>query len=131
MAEMMTERKGRILVMDDEEIVRTVVVEMIRVLGHDTESAENGDDAIKKFNQAKEAGSPFDIVILDLTVKGGMGGDWAVGKLRKIDPHIKAIVSSGYSDDPVISDYRSYGFASFLKKPYMINTLRESLNALL
>ena len=125
------DRKGKILLMDDEEMVRAVAMEMIDALGHEAMCAADGDDAIEKFRQAGESGMPFDIVILDLTVKGGMGGEQTIRKLLEIDPHVRAIVSSGYADTPVVSDYRSYGFAAFLNKPYRIDALRDSLNALL
>ena len=124
-------RKGRILVMDDEEQVRDVVREMMEVLGHEVECAENGEDAIEKFRQAGKSGKPFDVVILDLNVKGGMGGERTVRKLGEIDPNVTAIVSSGYSDNPVLSDYRSYGFTACLNKPYTIHALKDSLNSLL
>jgi CheY-like chemotaxis protein len=124
-------RKGKILLMDDESMVRTVAMEMIEALGHEGEGAADGEDAIEKFREAIQSGRPFDIVILDLTVKGGMGGEQAIRKLQEIDPHVKAIVSSGYADNPVVSDYLSYGFAAFLNKPYRIDALRDSLNALL
>ena len=70
-------------------------------------------------------------MILDLTIRGGMGGEEAIGKLREIDPDVTAIVSTGYSDNPVVSDYRSYGFATYLNKPYTIHSLKESLDSLL
>ncbi len=124
-------RKGRILVMDDEELVRDVARELMDFLGHEVEVAEDGEDAIEKFRQARKSGKPFDVVILDLTIKGGMGGEAAIGKLREIDPNVTAIVSTGYCDNPVISDYRSYGFATYLKKPYTIHTLEDSLNSIL
>ena len=124
-------RKARVLVMDDEEIIRDVAAMMIRELGHTGESAGDGLDAIEKFRKAADAGEPFDIVILDLTVKRGMGGEQVIARLREMDPGIKAIVSSGYSDNPVISDYRSYGFSAFLNKPYRISALKDTLDALL
>jgi two-component system cell cycle sensor histidine kinase/response regulator CckA len=124
-------RKGDILVMDDEEVVRLVAAEMLSSLGHEATCVETGEDAVEKFRQADESGHPFDVVILDLTVKGGMGGEQAAAKLREIDPQVRIIVSSGYSDSPVVSDYRSHGFAAFLNKPYMIEDLSEKLNALL
>ena len=124
-------RKGRILVMDDEELVRDVAMGLIDALGHEAECAENGEAAIEKFRQARRSGTPFDIVILDLTIRGGMGGEEAIGKLREIDPDVTAIVSTGYSDNPVVSDYRSYGFTTFLNKPYTIHSLKESLDSLL
>ena len=124
-------RKGRILVMDDEELVRDVAMGLIDALGHEAVCAENGEAAIEKFRQARGSGTPFDIVILDLTIRGGMGGEEAIGKLREIDPDVTAIVSTGYSDNPVVSDYRSYGFTTFLNKPYTIHSLKESLDSLL
>lgn len=124
-------RKGNILVMDDENIVMQVIKRMIETLGHDVESATNGEQAIGKFITARNAGKPFDIVILDLTIKGGMGGEQTISRLLEIDPGTKAIVSSGYSDSPVISDCRSYGFTASLKKPYTIDALRDILNNLL
>ncbi len=124
-------KKGRVLLMDDEELVRNVAREMIDALGHDVVSAEDGKKAIDLFLQAREAGRPFDLIILDLTVKGGMGGEEAIRKIREIDPQVKAVVSSGYADSPVVADYRAYGFSAFLNKPYKIDSLRESLNALI
>ncbi len=126
-----TGRSGRILLMDDEEVLRDVAKAMIEELGHHVESASDGKAALEKFMQEKEAGRPFDIVIFDLTVKGGMGGEEAIRILRRTDPEVKAIVSSGYADNPVISDFRSYGFAAYLNKPYSINALKDSLNSLL
>ncbi|MGC2064504.1 MAG: PAS domain S-box protein [Thermodesulfovibrionales bacterium] len=124
-------RKGKILVMDDDEMVRSVAMKMIEALGHNVEGAEDGKSTIDKYNLARESGTPFDVVVLDLTVKGGMGGELALKKLREIDPDVKAIVSSGYADNLVEANYHSYGFAASLKKPYRIDTLQESLNALL
>jgi PAS domain S-box-containing protein len=124
-------RKGRILVMDDEEQVRDVAMGLIDALGHTAECAENGEVAIEKYREARRSGTPFDIVILDLTIRGGMGGEEAIGKLREIDPDVTAIVSTGYSDNPVVSKYRSYGFSTYLNKPYTIRTLKESLDSLL
>ena len=124
-------RKGRILVMDDEELVRDVAMGLIDALGHEVECAENGEVAIEKFRQARRSGKPFDIVILDLTIRGGMGGEEAIVKLREVDPDVTAVVSTGYSDNPVVSEYRSYGFTTYLNKPYTIHTLKESLDSLL
>jgi two-component system cell cycle sensor histidine kinase/response regulator CckA len=124
-------RQGRILVMDDEEVVRLVVATMLESLGHEVTCAADGEDAIEKFIQARESGRPFDAVILDLTVKGNMGGEQAAAKLRETDPGARIIVSSGYSDSQVVSDYRSYGFAASLNKPFTIEALRDTLSALL
>ena len=124
-------RKGKILLMDDEELVRNVAKQMITALGHDVEGAADGEKAIELFRQARESESPFDLVILDLTVKGGMGGEEAIRMIREMDPDVAAIVSSGYADSPVVANYRTYGFSAFLNKPYKIDSLSECLNALL
>ncbi len=124
-------RTGRVLVMDDEELIRSVAGEMIKALGHEVEFAEHGDAAIEKYRSGGEAGRPFDIVILDLTIRGGLGGKETVQQLLAADPGVKAIVSSGYSDDEVLSDYHKYGFAARLTKPYDFEELRGTLNTLL
>ncbi|MBI5848917.1 MAG: PAS domain S-box protein [Nitrospirae bacterium] len=120
-------RKGRILVMDDEKMVREVAGALISSLGHEVAFAEHGEAAIRQYREAMAGGRPFDMVILDLTIKGGMGGHETVQKLREIDPEVTAVVSSGYSDDASMSDCQSKGFKAFLKKPYKV----ESLNRLL
>ena len=125
------EGRGKILIMDDDEMVRDVALKMITGLGHEAESAENGEEAIGRFKNAMDAGRPFDVVILDLTVRGGMGGEQAIRELRKMDRYVKVIVSSGYADSPLVSNYRAYGFQAVLNKPYMLGALRESLNKLL
>jgi len=124
-------RRVKVLVMDDEEMVRSVAKDMLIALGHEVECTADGNEAIEAFKAAREAGRPFDITILDLTVKRGMGGEETVRKLKEIDPAAKVIVSSGYSDDPVISDYRSYGFAAFLNKPYSTRELGDTLQSLI
>jgi CheY-like chemotaxis protein len=83
------------------------------------------------FIHAKADGSPFDVLILDLIVKGGMGGEEAIRKLREIDPDIVAVVSSGYADNPVLADYRIHGFSVILNKPYKIDDLRDCINNLI
>ncbi len=130
-AETAAQRAGRVLVMDDEEMVRLVATEMLEALGHEVETAEDGDEAIVRFLEARKSGKPFDVVILDLTVKGGMGGEHTVRKIHEIDPGVLAVVSSGYADNPVVAGFRSHGFAAFLNKPYRIDALRECLGTLL
>jgi len=119
--------QGRILLMDDHQGVRDVVGDMLIDLGYEVEFAEEGDEAVKMYEKAKESGKPFDAVILDLTVPGGMGGEEAIQKLREIDPEVKAIVSSGYSNDPMMSEYKKYGFSGMVAKPYAIKELSEAL----
>ncbi|MBI5102288.1 MAG: PAS domain S-box protein [Nitrospirae bacterium] len=124
-------RKGKVLVMDDEELIRNIAAALVKILGHDVEIAENGEAAIEKYEAALRSGSPIDVVVLDLTVRGGLGGRDTLERLVSIDPGVKAIVSSGYSGDAIISDYAAYGFKARLTKPYQLEELRDTLNALL
>ncbi len=123
--------KGTILVMDDEEMVRVVAAEILRQLGYDSEFAEDGHEAIELYEAALKKGNPYDAVILDLTIPGGMGGEEAVSHIRERDPDVIAIVSSGYSNDPVMANYKAYGFADVIAKPYKIPELSKVLNKVL
>jgi PAS domain S-box-containing protein len=118
---------ARILVMDDEEMVRRVAAQLLQALGHEATVASSGDEAIALYAAALAAGRPFDVVILDLTIRGGMGGEEALRGLRKIDPAVRAVVSSGYSDDEGAAAYRERGFRACLKKPYTIVGLSRVL----
>jgi PAS domain S-box-containing protein len=122
---------ARILVMDDEEILRRLAREILTHFGYESEVASDGAEAIEIYRREKEAGRPFDAVIMDLTVPGGMGGKEAIKRLREIDPEVKAIVSSGYSNDPVLSYFRDYGFDGIVAKPYDIHELVHALDRLL
>jgi CheY-like chemotaxis protein len=124
-------RKGRILVMDDEELIRNIVGIMLRALGHEVKFAENGEEAVAKYREALSSDSRFDGVILDLTVRGGMGGEETLRELLALDPDVKAVVSSGYADSATISEYKSRGFSACLTKPYEVDALGDILNELL
>jgi PAS domain S-box-containing protein len=119
--------KGKILVMDDEEPVREVVSQMLKDIGYEVEFANDGSELIFHYVQARNSGQPFDAVIMDLTIPGGMGGKEAISKLMEIDPKAKAIVSSGYATDPIIAQYEAYGFCGAVPKPYRIQDLSEAL----
>lgn len=119
--------KGKILVMDDEKMIRDVVGDMLGILGYEAGFAKDGAEAVELYKKAEQSVRPFDAVIMDLTVPGGMGGKEAVRKLAEIDPEVKAIVSSGYSDDPVMADFRKYGFSNVVAKPYNIKELGDAL----
>ncbi len=124
--------KGKILLMDDEEIIRDVAGEMLSLMGFEVEFAEHGDEAIEKYKEHLAAnGRPYDVVIMDLTIPGGMGGAECIQKLHQLDPNVKALVSSGYSQDPVMSDFKKHGFSGVVDKPYKLNDLRESLERLM
>jgi CheY-like chemotaxis protein len=123
--------KGKILMMDDEQIILDVTNEVLKFLKYDGMFARDGLAAIDLYKKEKIAGSPFDIVILDLSVPTGMGGKETIEKLRKFDPAVKAIVSSGYSNDPVVQNFSQYGFSGRLTKPYKINDLKNILEQLM
>ena len=118
---------GRILIMDDEEVIRQVAAEILKHIGYEVELAEDGTEAIEMYKKALESRRPFDAVIMDLTIAGGMGGKEAIKEITKIDPKVKAIVSSGYSNDPVMSNFREYGFSGAVMKPYRIGELSEQI----
>jgi len=119
---------GRVLVMDDEEVVREVAAQMLSHLGYEADSAGDGAEAIELYVDAKESGRPYAVVIMDLTVVGGMGGKEAIRRLRVIDPEVKAIVSSGYANDPVMASFEAYGFNGVVAKPFRIQELSETLH---
>ncbi len=120
--------QGRVLVMDDQDLVRGMVERMLHNLGFTTRGAANGEQALELFRAAREDGAPFQLVILDLTVVGGMGGKETLAALRSLDPSVKVIVSSGYSDDPVLSAYREHGASGILPKPYRLQDLKSVLS---
>ncbi|MEW5804297.1 MAG: response regulator [bacterium] len=120
--------EGKILVMEDEEMLRRYLYSLLSSLGYEVVCIGNGDEAIKSYQDALKAGHPFDAVIMDLTIPGGMGGDVAIQKLIEIDPGTKAIVSSGYSTDPIMTDFRQHGFKGCIPKPYDIQTLSRVLH---
>jgi CheY-like chemotaxis protein len=114
---------GRVLVMDDEDAIRMLAERMLTKIGYKVVTAKDGREAISLFEASQASGSSFDVVLLDLTVPGGMGGKEAAVKLREIDPSVHLIVSSGYSDDPVMSEFRAYGFDAVLGKPWTVAEL--------
>lgn len=120
--------KGRILIMDDEAMIRDLTHEIFSNLGFEVSVSSDGNEAIKLYKEAKESGNPYSLVIMDLTVPGGLGGKETIQKLIEIDPNVKAIVSSGYSTDPVMSDFSRYGFKGIIMKPYNIKQLVEVIH---
>lgn len=120
--------KGRVLVMDDEDMVREVTGRTLRHLGYDVEFAGDGDEAIEKFREAQLSGEPFRVVLMDLTIPGGMGGQEAIKSIREIDPTVKAIVMSGYANAPIMADFRAFGFSGTISKPFKVDDLSEVLH---
>jgi CheY-like chemotaxis protein len=119
--------KGKILVMDDEEIVREIAGEILSHLGYEVEYCMDGIEAIRMYEEALGLRKPFTAVLMDLTIPGGMGGKEAIGRLMEIDPHVKVIVSSGYSNDPIMAQYKRYGFQGVVLKPYSAEELGRTM----
>ncbi len=122
---------GKILVVDDEETVRDVAQQMLNLCGYEAECVSDGAEALELYRKALAAGSPYDIVIMDLTIPGGLGGKETIKKLLNIDPQAKAVASSGYSSAPVMSEFKKYGFRGVLTKPYRMQELSELLHRIL
>ncbi|WP_163338921.1 ATP-binding protein [Desulfopila sp. IMCC35008] len=120
--------KGKVLLMDDEKIVRDVGINLLETLGYQVELAVNGEETITLYSEAIKDESKFDAVILDLTIRGGMGGFETLKKLKEIDPGVKAIVSSGYSDSNQNKDYLEHGFSAAVPKPYNLSELSSTLH---
>ena len=116
---------GKILVMDDEESIRMLASEMLQACGYYYEMAKNGEEALRLYQEAQNVDQPFSAVILDLTVPGGLGGKETMDQLLQIDPDVKAVVTSGYSNDPIMSKYRTFGFQAVMTKPYTLLELSD------
>ena len=114
-----------ILVMDDEESLREVAKNLLTHLGHNVICVADGEQAIKKYKQAKNTETPIDLIIMDLTIPGGMGGKEAVKEILAINPKAKVLVSSGYSNDPIMANYKKYGFSGAMVKPYQLEELKK------
>jgi len=123
--------KGKILVMDDDEAVRSATGIVLNYLGYDVEYAHDGSEAVMRYRSAKEKGQSFSAVILDSDIPDGMGGREAIKELLAIDPHVKAIIACGYSDDPIISEFRKFGFHGAVEVPYDMEKMKDMLGNLL
>lgn len=124
-------KTGRVLFMDDEEAIRMVAAAVLKRQGLEVTAVGDGAAVVREFQAARAAGRPFDLVILDLTVPGGMGGAEAMEKLRQLDPQVRAIVASGYSSDPVMANYQAHGFRGRVPKPYQASDLMSAVDAVL
>ena len=122
---------GRILVMDDDAMIRETLGQLLPRLGYEVDFAEDGEEAIRRYEEGLSDGEPFDAVIVDLTIPGGMGGAETIAVLRKLDPEVRAVVSSGYSDDPILANHQEHGFAARILKPYKAADLGRVLASVL
>jgi len=127
----LAEQNATIMVMDDESIIRDMSKNMLERFGHEVVLAENGHEAIELYIECFKKNRPVDIIIMDLTIPGGMGGKYAVQKILKINPEAKVVVASGYSNDPVVAHYQEYGFKGSIVKPFQWKELNELINSLL
>ena len=117
----------RVLVMDDEPMVLETIGGMLEALGHSAGLADSGETAVRMYQEAIEAGKPYDLLILDLTVPGGIGGEETLRTLRKSHPDVKAFVSSGYSNNPIMANHERYGFVGVIAKPYHLDQLGDTI----
>jgi len=120
--------KGRVLVLDDDPPVLEILGDVLSYLDYDVVLTRIGEETVEAFRTQSSMGKPFDIVILDLTIKGGLGGRDVIGLLMKIDPDVRALVSSGLVNDPIIENHRAYGFCGLVPKPFMVDELAEALD---
>ncbi|PLX47417.1 MAG: hybrid sensor histidine kinase/response regulator [Desulfobulbaceae bacterium] len=125
-----TAQHGRLLLMDDEEIILEVLGEMLSFLGCQADSVKDGHAAVERYDKARKAGTPYTGVIMDLTIPGGMGGRETLAALKEIDPQIRALASSGYANDPIMANFKEYGFCGVIPKPYKVEELSKAISLL-
>jgi CheY-like chemotaxis protein len=129
----MVETEGKrknILIMDDEEIVGDIARQMLVYLGYDVVLVKDGKEAVSLYKTQLDQGERFHVVIMDLTIPGGMGGKDAVSEILAVDPEAKVIVSSGYSNDPIMAHYKEYGFSAAIAKPFDLQSLKNIVETL-
>lgn len=120
--------RGYVLIMEDEETIREVTGEMLSHFGYEVAFARDGAEALALYQHAKDAGRPFDVLVMDLTIPGGMGGKETIKRLLELDPQARAIVASGYANDPIIAEFKQYGFCERIAKPYKSEELHRILH---
>jgi PAS domain S-box-containing protein len=124
-------RRPRVLVMDDEPAIRKVASNMLEFLGYQAEVVDNGTAAVERFTQALKKGRPFDVVMLDLVIPGGMGGTEAMDRLARLAPMVKGVLVSGYAKPAVMEEYRDHGFGAVITKPFTLEELNATLRSVL
>lgn len=123
--------QGRILVMDDEELIRELAQTALEFLGYQVDAVPDGEECIKAYVTARNEGRPYAALIMDLTIPGGMGGKEAIQRLLEIDPDVRAIVSSGYSHGPEMANHKQHGFRGMVGKPYKVEELAREITAVI
>ena len=123
--------KPRVLIMDDEASIRTLAANMLEFLGYETEVVDGGSAAVERFQSAMASGRPFDVVLLDLSVPGDLGGTEAVDRLGSLDPGVKTILMSGFAQDPVVTQFRTYGFSAVITKPFTLQELSTTVHSVI
>jgi two-component system, cell cycle sensor histidine kinase and response regulator CckA len=123
-------KKIKILIMDDEEIVGDIAKQMLAYLGYEAVLVKDGSEALSFYSDQLASGSRFNVVIMDLTIPGGMGGKETVGEILTIDPEAKVVVSSGYSNDPIMLNCTAYGFSAAIAKPFDLQSLKDIIESL-
>ena len=125
------EIRKKILVMDDEDMVGEIACQMLQYLGYDAVRVTNGEEAVLEYAKGKDSGESYSAIIMDLSIPGGMGGREAIVAILAVDPQAKAFVSSGYANDPIMINFRDFGFSGAIAKPFDIATVQQMLCALL
>ena len=124
-------RVKKILIMDDEEIVGDIARQMLIYLGYEVLLVKDGQEALSQYKAHLDSRDRFDVVIMDLTIPGGMGGEETVREILSVDPEAKVVVSSGYSSDPIMEHCKDYGFSSAIAKPFDLKSLKDIIEELL
>ncbi len=123
----MTIQHGRVLILDDEELIRNMARDLLNALGYESDSAEEGGEAVSLYRLAFKKGEPYCVVLIDLTIARGMSGLEAANRIREIDPDASLVVSSGFSEERVMEHYQEYGFVASMPKPYRMMDLKAVL----
>jgi two-component system cell cycle sensor histidine kinase/response regulator CckA len=123
--------KQRVLIMDDEASVRTLAANMLETLGYDAEVVASGSAAVERFERALASGQRFDVVLLDLSVPGDLGGTEAVDRLGALDPEVKTILMSGFAQHPAVTEFQTYGFKAVITKPFTLQELSATMHSVI
>ena len=121
----------KILIMDDEKYIQTILKKILEKLGYSVELTTNGEDAVERYRVLMENNAPVDLVLLDLTIPGGMGGKQASELILESDPSAKIVILSGNPNDPLLSDYKANGLKGILPKPFRLDTLKKTIEQIL